>query len=116
LDPLPLTAFLVVLPSNRGVVKGAAFVFGWLVSLAIVVAVTVLATGNNPPKPNTAPSLAALAVKIAIGVGLVVTAVRHIRREGQPKPPKKLPEWQAHVDSMSSWFDMVLAPTCSPGR
>ena len=47
-DPLPLTAFIVVLPSQRGAVKGAAFVFGWLVSLAIVVAVTVLATGNNP--------------------------------------------------------------------
>ena len=59
LDPLPLTAFLVVLPSKRGVRKGAAWTFGWLVSLAIVVAVTVLATGNNPPKRNTAPSRAA---------------------------------------------------------
>ena len=46
LDPLPLTAFLVVLPSRRGVRKGAAFVFGWLVSLAAVVTITVLATGN----------------------------------------------------------------------
>jgi hypothetical protein len=55
LDPLPLTAFMVILPSKRGVRKGAAFVFGWLVSLAIVVTVTVLATGNNPPKPNTVP-------------------------------------------------------------
>ena len=54
LDPLPLTGFMVVLPSERGVRKGAAFVFGWLVSLAIVVTVTVLATGNNPPKPSTA--------------------------------------------------------------
>ena len=35
LDPLPLTAFMVILPSRRGVRKGAAFVFGWLVSLAI---------------------------------------------------------------------------------
>ena len=50
LDPLPLTSFVVVLPSKRGVIKGAAYLFGWLVSLAIVVAVTVLATGNNPPK------------------------------------------------------------------
>ena len=50
LDPLPLTAFLVVLPSRGGVRKDAAFVFGWLVSLAIVVTVTVLATGNDPPK------------------------------------------------------------------
>src|SRR5512135_2149734 len=76
LDPLPLSAFLVVLPSKRGVRKGAAFVFGWLVSLAIVVTVTVLATGNNPPKPATAPSLAALAAKIALGAGLVAIAIR----------------------------------------
>ena len=63
LDPLPLTAFLVVLPSKRGTRKGAAYVFGWLVSMGVVVALTVLATGNNPPKPKTAPSLAALAVR-----------------------------------------------------
>ena len=114
LDPLPLTAFLVVLPSKRGAVKGAAFVFGWLVSLAIVVTVTVLATGNNPPQPNTAPSLASLAVKIALGVVLVVIAVRHIRARSKPKPPKKPPKWQEHVDSMSPWFALALAPTLQP--
>src|SRR6516225_10038411 len=76
LDPLPLTAFIIVLPAKGGVRKGAAFVFGWLVSLAIVVTITVLATGNNPPK----------------------------------KPPK----WQEHVDSMSPWFAMALAPTLQP--
>jgi hypothetical protein len=42
-------AFLVVLPSKRGVRKGAAFVFAWLASRVVVVAVTVLAAGNNPP-------------------------------------------------------------------
>jgi hypothetical protein len=99
LDPLPLTAFLIVLPSKRGTVKGAAFTFGWLVSLAIVVTVTVLATGNNPPKPSTAPSLGALAVKIALGAVLVVIAVRRIRARGRPKPPKKPPKWQEHVDT-----------------
>jgi threonine/homoserine/homoserine lactone efflux protein len=114
LDPLPLTAFLVVLPSKRGVVKGAAFVFGWLVSLAIVVTVAVLATGNNPPQPNTAPSLASLAIKIALGVVLVVIAVRHIRARSKPKPPKKPPKWQEHVDSMSPWFALVLAPALQP--
>ena len=114
LDPLPLTAFFVVLPSDRGVRKGAAFVFGWLVSLAIVVTITVLATGNNPPKPSTAPSLAALAVKVALGAVLVVIAVRHIRARSKPKPPKKPPKWQEHVDSMSPWFAMALAPTLQP--
>ena len=114
LDPLPLTAFLVVLPSRRGVRKGAAYVFGWLVSLAIVVTVAVLATGNNPPKPSTAPSLAALAVKIVLGAVLVWIAVRHIRARGRPKPPKKPPKWQEHVDSMSPWFALGLAPALQP--
>ena len=114
LDPLPLTAFLIVLPSKRGVRKGAAFVFGWLASLAIVVTVTVVATGNNPPKPNTAPSLADLAVKIAIGVILVAIAVRQRRTMRRPKKPKKPPKWQAHVDNMSPWFAMGLAPALQP--
>jgi len=115
LDPLPLTAFLIVLPSERGARKGAAFVFGWLVSLAVVVTITVLATGNNPPRPATAPSLAALAVKVALGVVLVVIAVRH-RREmrKEPRKPKKPPKWQEHVDSMSPWFALGLAPALQP--
>ena len=114
LDPLPLTAFLVVLPSQRGTIKGASFVFGWLVSLAIVVTITVLATGNNPPRPATVPSLASLAIKVALGVVLVRIAIRHIRARGQPRPPKNPPKWQEHVDSMSPWFALGLAPTLQP--
>jgi hypothetical protein len=114
LDPLPLTSFVVVLPSKRGVRKGAAFLFGWLVSLAIVVAVTVLATGNNPPKPTTVPSLASLAAKIAIGTVLVGLAIRQRRRMRAPKKPKKPPKWQEHVDNMSPWFALALAPALQP--
>jgi len=114
LAPLPLTAFIVVLPSKRGLRKGAAFVFGWVASLVIVVTVTVLATGNNPPKPNTIPSLASLAVRIAIGTFLVGTAIRQRRRMRGVKKPKKVPKWQEHVDKMSPWFAMALAPALQP--
>ncbi|HTS98618.1 MAG TPA: hypothetical protein VMI33_18560, partial [Streptosporangiaceae bacterium] len=34
LEPIPLTAFILVLASKGGVRKGAAFIFGWLLSLA----------------------------------------------------------------------------------
>jgi hypothetical protein len=114
LDPLPLSAFFVVLPSKRGVVKGAAFILGWLASLAIVVAVTVLATGNNPPRAQTAPAVASLAVKAAIGAFLVYIGLRQRRRVGQPKKPKKPPKWQATVDNMSPWYAMGLAPLLQP--
>jgi Sap, sulfolipid-1-addressing protein len=114
LDPLPLTAYVLVLASKRGVRKGAAFLFGWLVSLAAVVAITLAITRNHPPKPNTAPSIAALAVKIALGAGLVLIGLRQRRRMARPKPPKKPPRWQASIDTMSPWFAMGLAPLLQP--
>lgn len=114
LEPIPLTAFILVLASKGGVRKGAAFIFGWLVSLAAVVALTILATGNKPPKPNTGPSLAALAVKILIGVVLVIIAVRQWRRMGRPKKPKKTPKWQTSIDNMSPWFAIALGPLVQP--
>jgi hypothetical protein len=114
LDPLPLTAFIIILASQRGSRKGAAFVAGWIISLAIVVAVTVAATGNSPPKSNTAPSLGALAVKIALGTVLLLIALRQYRRMGRPKKPKKPPKWQAGVDNMSPWYAMGLAPLTQP--
>lgn len=114
LDPLPLTTFLIVLSSVGGVRKGSAFVFGWLVSMAAVVAITVSATGNNPPRPNTAPSLAALAVRIAIGAALVVIAVRQRRKMRRPKKEKKVPRWQAGVDAMSPWYALALGPVVQP--
>ena len=114
LEPIPLTAFLLVLASKGGVRKGAAFIFGWLLSLAIVVTATLLVTGNKPPKPNTAPSLAALAAKILIGVVLVLIAIRQRRRMGKPKPPKKPPKWQTGIDNMSAWVCIGLAPLVQP--
>lgn len=114
LEPIPLTAFILILASKNGTRKGAAFIFGWLLSLAVVVAVTILATGNKPPQSNTAPSLASLAVKIAIGLALVVIGVRHWRKLGQPKPPKKTPKWQTGIDNMSTGYAMGLAPLTQP--
>jgi Sap, sulfolipid-1-addressing protein len=114
LEPIPLTAFILILLAKGGTRKGAAFIFGWLLSLAIVVAVTVLITGNNPPRPSTEPSLAALAVKILIGVALVLIAVRQRRRMGKPRPPKKPPKWQTGLDNMSPLYAIGLAPLTQP--
>jgi hypothetical protein len=114
LEPIPLAAFMLVLASKGGVRKGAAFIFGWLLSLAAVIAFTLLVTGNNPPKSNTAPSLASLAVKIVIGVGLLFIAERQRRRMGRPKKLKKPPKWQTGIDNMSPWFAIALGPLTQP--
>ena len=114
LEPIPFTAFALVLASKNGVSKAAFFISGWILSLAIVVAATLAATDNRPPKPSTAPSTAVLAVKLALGAVLLVVAVHRWRKVGQPKKPKDPPKWQTGVDGMSRWFAFALGPLTQP--
>ena len=85
LEPFPVTAFILILSARKGIIKGLAFILGWLACLVAVIAGVVLVTGDQPPKPNTAPSTAAVAVKLALGVVLILFAVRQQRRRGRPR-------------------------------
>jgi Sap, sulfolipid-1-addressing protein len=111
LEPFPLTAFILILSAEKGIWKGLAFVLGWLACLVVVIAAVVLTTGGNPPKPNTAPSTAALAVKLALGVVLILFGVRQRRRMGRPRKP---PGWMARLDRLSLWAAVGLAVFLQP--
>lgn len=111
LEPFPLTAFILVLTSERGTWKGLAFILGWLACLIAVIAAVIVSTDNNPPEPNTVPSDAALAVKLAAGVALILIALRQRRRMGQPKKP---PAWMARLDQLSLWGAAGLAAFLQP--
>ncbi|MFC1431411.1 GAP family protein [Streptacidiphilus sp. N1-3] len=82
LYPLPIMAFVLVLSSPGGVWKGLAFILAWLACLVAVIAAVLLLTGGGPPAPRSAPSTAALAAKLAIGVCLVLYG-EHRRRSSR---------------------------------
>jgi threonine/homoserine/homoserine lactone efflux protein len=111
LEPFPLTAFILVLSAERGTWKGLAFVLGWLACLVVVIAAVFLATGDSPPKPQTVPSTALLAVKLALGVVLILIAVRERRRMGRPRKP---PAWMARLDRLSLLSVAGLAAFLQP--
>jgi threonine/homoserine/homoserine lactone efflux protein len=111
LEPFPLMAFILVLSAKKGIWKGLAFILGWLACLVAVIAAVILATGNNPPKPQTVPSTAALAVKLALGLVLILMAERQRRRLGRPRKP---PAWMARLDRVSLWGAAGLAAFLQP--
>ncbi len=100
LEPIPLTAMILLLAADRGILKGLGFTLGWLLTLVAIVALTVLVTGGKPLIPQSAPSTGALAAKLAIGVALIFIAYRRRRRPASTEP-KKQPRWMSGIDRIN---------------
>ncbi|KOG35882.1 MULTISPECIES: GAP family protein [Streptomyces] len=98
LGPLHNSAFILLLSSRRGVRQGLAFLLSWLANLVAVIALVVLLTGGQPPAPRSAPSTAATAAKLAIGLALVLFGAYRHRRPPRPHGP---PRWAARIDNAS---------------
>ena len=111
LEPFPLTAFVLVLSAERGTMKGLGFILGWLACLVAVIAAVVLVTGGHPPRAHTSPSTAVLAVKLALGAGLIGYAGR---KRQQRHRPHKTPAWMARLDRLSPWAAAGLAAFLQP--
>jgi threonine/homoserine/homoserine lactone efflux protein len=111
LEPIPLTAFILVLSTEHGTRKGLFFLAGWIISLAAVIGLTLAFTAGKPPAPNTAPSEGVLAAKILVGVGLIVFAWRYRRR---PPTEHSQPGWMKRIDTMSVWAAAILAFLVQP--
>ena len=111
IEPIPLTALLLVLSTRRAAVNGLGFALGWMASLLAVLAATVLVTGGRPPRTATAPATALEVARLAIGVVLIAIGLRRRRRRGRPRPA---PAWMAHVDDIGPVGAAVLAFLVQP--
>jgi hypothetical protein len=106
LEPIPLSAFILLLAAERGLIKGLGFVLGWLGTLVVIVAVVVVVTGGKPLIPKSSPSTAALVVKLMAGAVLIGIAERRRRRlsrassDAAPKA-KKQPKWMARINEVN---------------
>ncbi|MGW2826239.1 GAP family protein [Streptomyces sp. NPDC001443] len=106
LGPLHNSAFILLLSSHRGVRKGLVFLLSWLADLVAVIACVMLLTGGKPLVHHGAPSTAAIAAKLAIGVGLVLFGGHRYRQLPRPYRP---PHWTARIDNASLGTAAALA-------
>ncbi|MFG3346357.1 GAP family protein [Streptomyces sp. NPDC048018] len=137
--PLSVTAFVVVLSADRGTWKGLAFILSWVACFVAVLAAVLITTGGKPPAPKSPPSTATIAVKLAIGTGLVVYGWYRYRGGGRttrqerpsgaddapaggeaadagrsPEPEEPSGRMSARLDRISGWTAAGLAPLLQP--
>lgn len=111
LNPFPVTGFVLVLSAPNGVWMGLAFILAWLACFVGILALVLLMTGGEPPPPKSPPSTAALAAKLAIGVGLVWYA-QHTRRTAGKR--QKSSGLLSRLDTISGWTAAGLAFLLQP--
>ncbi|WP_371497816.1 GAP family protein [Kitasatospora sp. NBC_00374] len=96
ISPVPLIAVILMLATPRGRVNGTAFTVGWVVALAAVTTIVVVAvSGLDTSGPEPAWSWW---VKLAVGVLFLLIGARQWRgrpREGHVTAP---PAWMQAID------------------
>ena len=111
LQPFRLSAFILILCTKDGTRKGLGFILGWLASLVLVIAVTVLITHGRAVRFHTLPGNVVQIAKLALGIALLVMAAVQSRKRG---PPRILTMLMTRLDTMSPWTAAVLAAIVQP--
>jgi len=92
---------VLLLGSEHGVEKGVAFVAAWLVGLAGIGAVTLLFAGALDASEAGGPATWVSVVLLAVGVLLVVLAVRQWRGRPRGDAEAPMPRWMQRMDGFT---------------
>ena len=98
LSPVPIIAVVLMLGTPHARANGPAFLVGWVVGLALVGTILLLAASGADASEQGEPATWVDVVKLALGVLLVLAAIKqwHGRPRGTDQP--ELPKWMQTID------------------
>jgi len=100
ISPLPIIVVILTLLSPRARTSSVGFLIGWVVGiLAVIVALTAVST-ILPERADSAPSTWSGILKLALGVLLLLLAVKQWRKRPRADETPELPGWMKKVDSL----------------
>ncbi len=100
LSPIPIIAVVVVLGTPRARTVGPAFALGWVVGLAAVSTIVVVAASGSS-EPDSAQAAGVSWGTLGIGVLFFVMAGRQWRKRPAPGEQAEMPSWMATMDSLT---------------
>jgi Sap, sulfolipid-1-addressing protein len=102
ISPVPIIAVILMLFSARARSNGPAFLAGWVLGLALVGIVVLALAGPAGAEDDAEPSTVASAVKLLLGLLLLLLAVRQWRGRPEPGKEAELPGWMRAIDSFTA--------------
>ena len=101
ITPLPIIAVILMLFSRRPGVNGRVFLLGWVLALAVGATVVYLVAQGTHPSTSRSASDTISWIKIALGVVLLLLAVRHWRNRPKPGTEPEMPKWMAGAHALT---------------
>lgn len=101
ISPLPIVGVVLMLVTSRGRVNGPAFLFGWVVGLAIVGTVLFAIESDFASSARGEPATWVPCVALLLGVVLLGVATRQWRRRPRGGDDVRMPKWMAALDQWS---------------
>src|SRR4051812_36117244 len=101
ISPMPIVAVVLMLTTPRARVNGPSFLFGWVAGLAVAGALLLALAGPANASDGGEPATWVSWLKLALGLLLLLVAVRQWRgrpRSGEEAPA---PKWMRALDHFS---------------
>ncbi|HEY4465386.1 MAG TPA: GAP family protein [Streptosporangiaceae bacterium] len=96
---MPVVALILMLITPRARSNGLAFLAGWLLGLIAVGGIVLAVANAAGVSGGGGPSTAAYAIKLALGVGFLLLAVKQWRSRPAPGAEPSAPRWMSALDT-----------------
>jgi threonine/homoserine/homoserine lactone efflux protein len=102
LSPVPIIAVVLMLGTPRARSNGPAFVLGWVLGLALVGAILLLAASGADASEDGEPATWVDVVKLVLGALLALVAVKQWRGRPRGSALPELPKWMQAIDEFEA--------------
>jgi Sap, sulfolipid-1-addressing protein len=101
ISPIAVIAVILMLFAPRASGTSAGFVVGSVVGIVAATVVFIAIAGAVDLGSNSQPSTGASAIKLIVGVGLIVLGLREWRHRPASGDEAKLPGWMSAIDKLT---------------
>ena len=113
LSPIPIIAVVLMLGTPRARVNGPAFLLGWVLGLAIVGTIVLVAAGGADATTDAEPATWVLVLEIVLGAALLLVAARQWRGRPRGDDEAAMPKWMRTIDRFTAGRSIAIATVLS---
>jgi threonine/homoserine/homoserine lactone efflux protein len=108
ISPAAIIAVTLMLATPRGLANGRAFLLGWLIGLSVIGAIVLLLSSGADASESGQPAQWVSILKLALGVLLLLIAVREWRGRPRGDVEATLPSWMRTIDRFTPQRSLAL--------